>query len=186
MAEGEIVEPDQPGLRLECRRAIAKRHVEQIVRPGIAWILPVHDGGRNADDADRTRLPRKLPRQRMGLVVAPGSLAGGLEVDEEMSLVDPHLVTRCRIVLKSRLAESGLAVVFPVVPGTDDVVPFQAVLAKRSTGVITDTGDNAKLAVEVGQRQTHPIDDERRNTIPAQFLDRTKVVPAWSHGFFSA
>lgn len=73
-----------------------------------------------------------------------------LRRNEEMSVFDLHLVAGNAIVFETGLAEAGIAVKLPRVPGAHHVVAVQAAFSQGPAHVIADARNGAELAVAVG------------------------------------
>ena len=69
-----------------------------------------HDGGGNAHDADRSRLPGARAGQRMGNVRLFPSLRGGTQIDIDMVALDLNGIGRHTVLFIARLTLAALMV----------------------------------------------------------------------------
>src|SRR5262245_3918955 len=116
----------------------------------------------------------------MQLAGAPGR---GGETHQEATGLDLHCIGGHRVLFEARLAFAGAAVEFPVVPGTDDVVPVEPAFAERPADVIAGVRDRPELPVLERHREVAVASLDMSQRYLRQFLGGTDVSPAlFGHG----
>src|SRR3954469_15337635 len=77
-------------------------------------------------------------------------------VDEDAAVLNLRCVCGNRIGFEARLAQSGAAMEFPVVPGAGDVVAIESAIAKRAADMVAGIRHHAEPAVLERQRKLAP------------------------------
>ena len=73
-------------------------------------------------------------------------LGAGLHIDEDPAVLDLDRKSRNPVILEARLAKTGDAMKFPLMPGADDVVAVQRALAQRAADMIAAVVNGAELS----------------------------------------
>ena len=150
--EAEVIQADQ--LRLAAQRGlgVGDGDLEQRIGGAVARMVGGHHRGGDAGDADRPRRTHRFARERMRRVGFAPAFCRRRGVDQHAAALDPDLVHGHPVFLEAGLAYTGAAMEFPVVPGADYVVAFEAALAERAADVVAGTRYRAETAVLVHQR----------------------------------
>ena len=105
------------------------------------------------DHAHRAGLALNRSRQWMGCVRFLPARCGGRGPHQHSAVLNFYFVARHGVILEPRLTAASDAMELPVVPWTDDIIAIQPTLTQRSTGVVTDAGDDAEHAIAMGNRE---------------------------------
>jgi hypothetical protein len=123
--ERELVEAEEARLGPERLSGVRDSVREQLLRPRIARVRPVHDCGRDRGHAEGAGLPPDGSRERVRLVRFLVTRRERPAVDEDAPALHLDGVGRDPVLLEPRLALARPVVEPPLVPGADDVVPVE-------------------------------------------------------------
>ena len=179
MPEVELVETQQPRLAAERLGGVRQRMLEQRIRGRIARVGRVHRRGRDPDHAGLAVVALGPARQRVRRVRLALARRARVDVDVDAAALDPRGVDGNRVLLEARLAQPGLPVELPVVPGADHVVAVELALAERPADVVAHAGDRAERAVAMDQRDLGPPDGELSERRPRQLDGRADLLPTF-------
>jgi hypothetical protein len=97
--------------------------------------------------------------------------------DEQVTALLLHVIPRQRIRLVAGLALPGAAVVLPVVPRADHVLPIERALGQRAAGMVADAGEGPELAGLMGDHELQLADGGSGERLPVELRGGAEVMP---------
>src|SRR5712691_9765430 len=156
-----------------------------MVGPREARVRIVHDGRRNAGEAERTRRADRIAREWMRRVRLPVAFTRISHVDKHAAVLDLHGEAGHAVVLETGFTQTRAVMEFPSVPRTLDIAGrVDAALTERSADMVAHVRYRTERTVLKGDRKRSILDLHRPAGIFGEFLGGADVNPVWvaSHG----